>query len=111
MLVSKFFFRNLVNVHWKKLVVSFSFKFVLVHIKGGDPFGVPRWVAVKVGALVDGRSLLPWTYCVPTAGEFIHPLGEARWVMLNLLSGSPTNPWTSFCSKSVTVTYLPRRPI
>ena len=91
-------------------MVKFSFKFVLVRVKGGELFGRPKLVAVEVVALVDGKVLSPHVWCIPTPGEFLHPLGSAWWVHLHLSPGFFADSGVPFCSYSVTVGYSPRRP-
>src|ERR1700755_650488 len=100
----------LLDLHWKKLVISFSFKYVLVNIKRGNGFGDPRLVAVGVDIIMDGCSWPTHTLIFPTSGEFLHPLGNTRWVQLYLFPGILADLVASFCSISLVVKYLPRRP-
>ena len=36
--------RFLVDLHWEKLIINLSFKFVLVNVNGGNSFGSPDWL-------------------------------------------------------------------
>ena len=65
----------LVSLHWKELIVTFSFKFVLVDIHRSKSFGRPCLVAVEVGILLDGVLRPARGLTFQTLGEFLHPLG------------------------------------
>ena len=100
----------LVNLHWKELIICFSFKYVLVGVKGHNSSGSPCLVAVKVDIFLEGVMRPTCTLVFPVIGEFFHSLGDIRCVKLHLSSGISADSICSFCTKSLTVRYFPRGP-